>query len=61
MKDKNDMKDENVGRLLERIDLTKRDFLRRLIVGTAFAAPMVSSFGLNDLSTYAASAQVPNS
>jgi len=51
--DKNDKVDE----VLERIDPAKRSFLKALVVGTAFVAPMVASFPMDGVSVYKAHAQ----
>jgi hypothetical protein len=31
------------------VEQTRRGFVRRMVVGTAFAAPLVASFNLNSL------------
>lgn len=46
--------------LVERVDLSRRRFVRRLVVGTAFAVPVVSSFTMSSLSMDAAGAQQTN-
>ena len=37
-----------------------RDFLKKLVVGTAFVVPTVASFSMDGLSLYEANAQVSN-
>jgi hypothetical protein len=51
------MADEHMDRILERVNPGKRDFLKKVVVGTAFAAPLVASFSLDGLSLYEAHAQ----
>ena len=41
--------DEKVDELLRDVDPRKRAFLKKLIVGTAFAVPMVASYSVKDL------------
>jgi len=48
---------DKVDEVLERIDPAKRGFLKALVVGTAFVAPMVASFPMDGLSVYEAHAQ----
>jgi len=48
---------DKVDEVLERIDPAKRGFLKALVVGTAFVAPMVASFPMEGLSVYEAHAQ----
>jgi hypothetical protein len=43
------MPDENVERILEAAEPEKRAFLKQIIVGTAFAAPLVASFSMEGL------------
>jgi len=50
--------DPDVDRLLEHVDPAKRLFLKSLVVGTAFVAPLVASFSLDGLSVYEAHAQI---
>lgn len=54
------MADEGVDRILERVDPAKRLFLKSLVVGSAFVAPLVASFSLDGLSVYEAHAQGSN-
>ena len=51
------MANESIDRILERVDPSKRAFLKRLVVGAAFAAPFVVSFSMDGLSVYDAHAQ----
>ena len=37
-------------KILENVDAKRRGFVRKVIVGTAFAAPVVSSFSMDELS-----------
>jgi hypothetical protein len=41
--------DERLDPVLEGVDPKKRAFLKKLIVGTAFAVPMVASYSVKDL------------
>lgn len=36
-------------RLLDQIDENKRDFMKRVIVGSAFAVPLINSFSMDGL------------
>jgi hypothetical protein len=54
------MADETLDPILEKVDPEKREFLKKVIVGTAFVAPIVSSFSLEGLSPNEAFAQSPN-
>lgn len=51
------MADSDVDRVLEHVDPSKRAFLKSLVVGSAFVAPLVASFSLDGLSVYEAHAQ----
>jgi hypothetical protein len=42
-------RDEKVDGLLKDVDPRKRALLKKLIVGTAFAVPMVASYSVKDL------------
>lgn len=44
--------------VLEKVDPAKRSFVRKLVKGTAFAAPVVASFSLDGLTIGDARAQV---
>ena len=48
---------EPVDEMLQCVDPAKRDFLKALVVGTAFVAPIVVSFPMDGLSVYEAHAQ----
>ena len=37
-------------RVLEKVNPDRRSFVRKVIIGTAFAAPVVSSFSMDGLS-----------
>lgn len=54
------MADNELEKVLERIDPAKRAFLKTIIVGTAFVVPTVVSFSMDGLSLYEADAQVSN-
>ena len=51
------MADEKLDPILEQVDAEKRDFLRKVIVGTAFVVPIVASFSMEGLSPNEAFAQ----
>lgn len=55
------MADNELDPILEQVDPEKRDFLKKVIVGTAFVAPIVASFSMEALSPNAAFAQVLSS
>jgi hypothetical protein len=42
--------------ILEEVGDSRRSFVRKLVVGTAFAAPLVSSFDVSSLSMASAAA-----
>jgi hypothetical protein len=46
--------------LLANVDEAKRSFLRKLVIGTAYAAPAVASFSLAGLSAADAQSYVSN-
>lgn len=43
------MADEKLDNVLRTVDPAKRDFLRRMVVGTAFAVPVIASYSVKDL------------
>ena len=43
--------------LPDRVDGSRRQFVRRLVVGSAFAVPVISSFDMSSLSMNLAAAQ----
>jgi len=51
------MANDPVDDVLKQIDPAKRDFLKALVAGTAFVAPIVVSFPMDGLSVYEAHAQ----
>lgn len=51
------MADDKLEPILDQVDPSKREFLRRVIVGTAFTAPIVASFSMDGLSPNEAFAQ----
>lgn len=48
---------DKVDEVLQRIDPAKRGFLKALVIGGAFVAPIVASFPMEGLSVYEAHAQ----
>ena len=44
------MSDEKLDPILEQVDPEKRDFLKKVLAGTAFVAPIVASFSMEGLS-----------
>ena len=46
---------------LETIDASKRESMRKMVVGTMFIAPVVMSFAINGLTVGPAMAFIPNS
>ena len=50
-------KSENVEAVLQRVDPAKRAFLKALVTGSAFVAPIVTSFSMKGVSVYQAHAQ----
>jgi len=51
-----DMADDKIDRALEQVDPAKRAFLKGLVGGGAFLAPMVVSFSMEGVSLYQAHA-----
>ena len=45
---------------LSRVEMSRRELVRRLVVGTAFAVPIVTSFDMSSLTTSSADALTPN-
>jgi hypothetical protein len=43
------MADERLDSVLQDVDLRKRAFLKKLIVGTGFAVPVIASYSVKDL------------
>jgi len=54
------MANDPLDEAFQHVDPTKRDFLKALLVGTAFAAPMIVSFSMDGLSVHEAYAQGSN-
>jgi hypothetical protein len=54
------MADDNLDPILEQVDPEKRDFLKKVLAGTAFVAPIVASFSMEGLSPNEAFAQSAN-
>ena len=55
------MSDDKLDPILEQVDPEKRDFLKKVLAGTAFVAPIVASFSMEGLSPNEAFAQSTNS
>jgi hypothetical protein len=51
------MADEKLDRVLDEVDPDKREFLKKVLVGTAFTAPIVASFSMDALGPREAFAQ----
>jgi hypothetical protein len=51
------MAQEHLDDALQKVDPAKRDFVKALIVGTAFVVPTVASFSMKGISLYEAHAQ----
>jgi hypothetical protein len=47
------MSEEKIDSLLEKVDTEKRITLKRLILGTVFAVPAITSFPMDGLKIYA--------
>ena len=54
------MSDDKLDPILEQVDPEKRDFLKKVLAGTAFVAPIVASFSMEGLSPNEAFAQSTN-
>ena len=52
-----DPSQEPIEEVMGRVGPDRRTFVRRLVIGTAFAAPIVSSFDMASLSMKVAGAQ----
>jgi hypothetical protein len=46
--------------VFERLPITRRKFVRRVVAGTAFAAPLVASFDMSTLTAFASDTVSPN-
>jgi hypothetical protein len=53
--------DDKLDPILDQVDPEKRDFIKKVLVGTAFVAPIVASFSMDGLSLNEAYAQVLSS
>ncbi len=51
------MAPEEVGRILERFDPDRREFLKKILIGSAYAVPIVASFSMDGLTIREAVAQ----
>jgi hypothetical protein len=55
------MSEEELDRdVLERVGVNRRDFVKRIVLGTAFASPVIASFSMSGLSAASAAAQTSN-
>jgi hypothetical protein len=55
------MSEEQLEReVLSRVELDRRSFVKRVVLGTSFAVPVVASFQMDALTMNSASALVPN-
>jgi hypothetical protein len=55
------MTDDRLDPVLEQVDPEKPDFLKKVVLGTAFVTPIVASFSMEGLSPNEASAQILSS
>lgn len=46
--------------VLNRVAMDRRDFVKKVVIGTAFAVPVVASFGMDSLTMTTAYAQGGN-
>jgi hypothetical protein len=46
--------------VLERVGMNRRGFIKRVVLGTAFASPVIASFSMSGLSASSAQAQTGN-
>jgi hypothetical protein len=53
--------DDRKTKALEQVDPEKRDFIRKVATGTAFAVPAVASFSMDGLTLNRANAATSNS
>jgi len=49
--------DQDMDKLLSKVDEDKRAFLKKLAIGTAFAIPVVLSFGMDNVKARAVAAK----
>ena len=54
------MAEDKLDPILEQVDPDKRDFLKKVLTGTVFVAPIVASFSMEGLSPNEAFAQSAN-
>jgi hypothetical protein len=50
------MSEEKIDSLLKKVDIERRIVLKRLILGTVFAVPAITSFPMDGLKIYALAA-----
>jgi hypothetical protein len=51
------MSQDKLDDTLQKVDPAKRDFVKALVIGTAFVVPTVASFSMKGISIYQAHAQ----
>ena len=51
---------DNCGKILERVDPDRRNFVKRFLAGAAFAAPVLTTFAIDALSPRSANAMQSN-
>ncbi len=56
-----DFEKKDIDRALEGVDESRRSFLRKVVLTTAFSAPIVASFAVDGMMISSANAYVPNS
>ena len=54
------MSPEIENEVLDRVAMSRRSFVRRIMLGTAFAVPAVASFDMRSLTAFAADCIAPN-
>jgi hypothetical protein len=55
------MAGEKLHQVLQVVDPAKRDFLKKLVVGAAFAVPTMASFSVKDLAQASAGSPITTS
>jgi hypothetical protein len=50
--------DQQIDQALEHVNPAKRKFIKALVAGVGFSAPMVASFSMKGVSSYVVHAQV---
>ena len=41
-------KEEKIKEVLQHVDKSKRDFVKKVLIGTAFAIPVITSYSMNN-------------